>query len=196
MRTLTIIVLFALTAAAQAADAPKLSRLFFTPEQRLALDAERQQAKINALKPQPPVSTMAQAPKEAPKPKAMTPQIVTLNGIVRRSDGQSTVWVNNKVIQNGSAAGPVSAGSISNDSVDIKLNSAARGVQLKVGQTVSSATGKVEEQFNRRRTPKYVAPPERDSSPAAPEGKSSDTADNATDNTGAGTTESSNSTAR
>lgn len=193
MRTLVSTLLMLAVATPASAEQTALGRLFFTPAQRSALDADRKLALERPIKPAQSVEPVAQVKKEAPKPKAVAPQVVTLNGVVRRSDGQSTIWVNNKAIQNANAAGDAVSGSVDTHSADVKIGATSNRVQLKVGQTISSATGKIEDTYTRRRTPKYVAPPERDSSPASPEGKSSDATDSAT---AAGTTETSNSPAR
>ena len=66
------------------ADEPPLGRLFLTPEQRAALDnARRNRIRAEAL--------AAAADK---KPKIPPARSVTINGVVSRSDGESTVWVN------------------------------------------------------------------------------------------------------
>ena len=65
-------------AAGMAAE--PLGRLFFTPEQRAALDAGK----------------LIQAPRSSRVPAARGPREVTLNGVVTRSDGESTVWVNGR----------------------------------------------------------------------------------------------------
>src|SRR6185436_10031052 len=71
------------------ARAQELGRLFFTPEQRAALDARRK----------------ARVPdKPAAVPQAESP-VTRINGAVRRSGGKSTVWVNGEAIQEGAADG-------------------------------------------------------------------------------------------
>lgn len=73
----------ALTAQAQVqAQSPQLGRLFLSPEQRAQLDAQRYG---------PPPSDPVLAPAPAPPPPAPP---VELNGVVQRSSGRSTVWLN------------------------------------------------------------------------------------------------------
>ena len=62
--------------APSASSAQELGRLFFTPEQRQALDARRK-----ARVPDKPAATVASP-------------TVRLDGYVKRSGGRSTVWVN------------------------------------------------------------------------------------------------------
>ncbi|MGK5055995.1 hypothetical protein ACQ4WY_03505 [Janthinobacterium sp. LB2P49] len=69
----------ALTARAQS---PQLGRLFLSPEQRAQLDAQR-------YGPPPPDPALAAPP---PPPPPGPP--VELNGLVLRSSGRSTVWLN------------------------------------------------------------------------------------------------------
>jgi hypothetical protein len=80
--------------ASAAAGAQELGRLFFTPEQRAALDARRK-----ARVPDKPAAT----------PQAELP-VTRINGAVQRSGGRSTVWVNGEAVPEGSpSAGAQSA---------------------------------------------------------------------------------------
>ena len=71
---LTLIGALALPASAQDATTP-LGRLFFTPERRQALDRQRQLA--------PPE-----------RPELSADPTLTINGVVTRSGGKRTVWIN------------------------------------------------------------------------------------------------------
>jgi hypothetical protein len=118
------------TAAVQAhAQTHALGRLFTTPEERHRLDVGRGLA---AAPPAPP------PPAEAAPPPPPAPPPVTVNGVVRRSGGQSTVWVNQQ-----DEARPIS-GSNQDPRVTVTLPSGAQ-VQIKPGQTVDMATGQVRE---------------------------------------------------
>ena len=118
--------------AAMAAD--PLGRLFFTPAQRATLDAG------NKVK-----DTNGQA-----APVRQGPPTVILNGIVVRSDGESTIWVNGK------SSGPGSRGNISatpsaeSSSARIKVPGSA-STKMRVGQELDTRTGIVREGFARRR---------------------------------------------
>ena len=101
------------------ARAQELGRLFFTPEQRAALDARRR----------------ARVPdKPAAVPIVASPT-TRVDGYVRRSQGPSTVWVN------GATADEAVPGSDSRVSVPVG-ESGAR-VRLKPGQTLDRGTGEV-----------------------------------------------------
>jgi hypothetical protein len=142
MRGLAVILLAAsalypgLTAAQD-----KLGRLFFTPAERNALDAQRKVAGDLANRP------VAQKGPEIPK--APPPRMVTLNGVVRRSDGETTIWVNNQAVHERFQEVDVLPGSITAKSVSVKLPGSGRRVKLKVGQSVDSSTGEVEENYRR-----------------------------------------------
>ncbi|PIF12786.1 hypothetical protein [Janthinobacterium sp. 13] len=73
-----------LAGAALTAQAQPLGRLFLSPQQRAQLDAQRHG-------PPPPDPALA-AP--APPPPAPPAPPVELNGVVQRSSGRSTVWLN------------------------------------------------------------------------------------------------------
>lgn len=127
--------------SAQAADAV-LGRLFFTPVERAKLDARRLEAIANANRPAPP--PVAEAP-----PKAPQSQVLTLNGVVRRSDGESTVWINGKSVSRQSEFGSRAVGE---GAVGVDLPGSGKRVRLKVGQSVESLSGVVEESYRRRLT--------------------------------------------
>ncbi|MCM2564286.1 MULTISPECIES: hypothetical protein [Janthinobacterium] len=73
-----------LAGAALTAQAQPLGRLFLSPQQRAQLDAQR-------YGPPPPDPALA-APAPPPPPPPAPP--VELNGVVQRSSGRSTVWLN------------------------------------------------------------------------------------------------------
>ncbi|MFW2405696.1 MAG: hypothetical protein ACN4GT_13075 [Gammaproteobacteria bacterium] len=72
-----------------------IGRLFLTPSQRAALDAERQN------KP-----AMAQVDAYiAPRPDAIgRGDSITVNGVIRRSRGPSTVWINGRAVNEDTSA--------------------------------------------------------------------------------------------
>ncbi len=142
------------SAASAVAEEQTFGRLFFTPEQRQQLDAGRLDAIANRNRP-PPVKAIPVVPKAAP------PQVVTLHGVVRRSDGETTVWVNGRAVSSRFADADIHAGTIASDSVGFDIPGAKRRVRLKVGQSVEAISGTVEEGYRRRRTrPSAVVPVE------------------------------------
>jgi hypothetical protein len=111
-----IFFLVAPTGAAQ-----ELGRLFFTPEERAALDARRR-ARI----PDRPAPTVAASP------------TTRLDGYVKRSRGPSTVWVNGEALPEGPGDAPRIG-----DRVSIPLGEAGRRAALKPGEVLDRSTGEV-----------------------------------------------------
>lgn len=111
------------------ASAEPLGRLFHTPEQRALLDNARKTMPMN-------VSGEEQAPS--------TPDF-TLKGVVTRSDGKRSVWLNDRLEHGAGRAG---------DPVQVQLPSGE--IKLKVGQSIDPATGRVTENY-RRPPPEPVA---------------------------------------
>jgi len=111
------------------ARAQELGRLFFTPEQRAALDARRK----------------ARVPdKPAAAPQAESP-ITRVNGAVQRSGGRSTVWVNGEAIPEGAPSGvpqpaPSAAGS---GRVSLPAGESAQRYDLRVGESLDRGSGEV-----------------------------------------------------
>ncbi len=102
-------------------SAQELGRLFFTPEQRAALDARRK----------------ARIPdKAAPTPSVASPT-TRLDGYVRRSDGRSTVWVNGERVDQ---ASPRADGR-----VPVTVGESDARVPLKPGEVLDRGSGEVED---------------------------------------------------
>lgn len=113
-----------------------LGRLFYTPEQRARMDVARQHErsiKIDEEESAPP------------------PVNIHLNGIITRSDGRSTVWINNKVQSGEAAAQGVVVGGKGTRSgeVGVTIPGVRGNVPLKVGQSIDVTSGQVEEIYRR-----------------------------------------------
>jgi hypothetical protein len=104
--------------AVSSPQAQELGRLFFTPEERAALDARRR-------------ARLPDKPTAAP---AAASTVTRVDGFVRRSDGPSTVWVN------GATSDEASPGIDSR--VSIPIGERAR-VRLRPGETLDRGTGEV-----------------------------------------------------
>ena len=110
----------------------ELGRLFFTPEQRGALDARRK-AKIPD-KPPPPVNTsVAESP------------VTRVDGFVSRGSGKSTVWVNGEPIPEGTQPQGMRVHPRRPDSsrVTVELAEPDAQINLKIGQSFDRGTGEV-----------------------------------------------------
>ena len=122
----------------------ELGRLFFTPAQRAALDVARKQ-NIRLEMGNEETERQQNGANAAP-----LPQTVRLNGMIRRSDGNNTVWLNNKPMTSQNAAGMSFSTNRNDTKVKLQLPDGGRSLDLKVGQTAEINSGSVEESYNRR----------------------------------------------
>lgn len=144
MKRLAAVVLACQISVAWAAE--PLGRLFFTPEQRAQLDSARRQ---RAQRPATEAAT-----EEAP---AAT---VTYSGMVRRSDGRATVWINSRALHDRMppAAGIPRARVDEEGAASITVPQHPRSVRLKVGQTAELTSGRVAESYARPAAPPAAEP--------------------------------------
>lgn len=110
-----------LALACGAAHAEDLGRLFFTPEQRQALDARRK----------------ARLP-DKPAAAAIASPTMRLDGYVKRSGGRSTVWVNGLPMDDA----PRLPGS-SDGRVPLSVGDSRARVGLKPGETLDRGSNEV-----------------------------------------------------
>lgn len=110
---------------AQAALAQEIGRLFFTPDQRAALDARRK----------------ARVPDKAAAAVVTSPT-TRLDGYVKRSTGPSTVWVNGETLPEGSPDAP-SIGRSPEGRVSVPVGEGGRRAGLRPGEVVDRGTGEV-----------------------------------------------------
>ena len=156
------LLLLAVAGNGMAADAT-LGRLFYTPEQRAALEeARRRNIRAEEL-----------AAEASKKPKPDGPRTVTLNGVVRRSDGESMIWVNGKPVENEVNDGMRVRLTPDQSGVTVHDTEKGRTVRLKVGQHANLLTGKVEENYVRRQAP----PPPTETEPTEEQGAEKATPD-------------------
>ena len=113
--------------------AEPLGRLFHTPEQRALLNTARKTMPMNAGG-------------EAETPSAPD---FALKGVVTRSDGKRSVWLNGRMEH-----GTTRPGAQERNQVQVQLPAGA--TELKVGQSIDPATGRVTESY-RRPPPEPVA---------------------------------------
>lgn len=125
--------LLALAPGLAAADSTE--RLFFTPQERAALDLQR-----NTGDGAVSVETVG-----AP----LLGREITLNGIVKRSGGKSTVWVNG--VPQGEvepAYGPkILTRQARLPTVPVFVPALGKTANLKVGQTLDTGNGEIRENF-------------------------------------------------
>jgi hypothetical protein len=131
------------------ADEP-VGRMFFTPAQRAQLDIARtQRARV----------TLATEKTEEVATAAPVPQTLTYDGVVRRADGSSTVWINSRPVNPKDPAGPVIVGRVRADGgISLQMPQTGRTVDLKPGQSVELLSGQIEERFARKPAPPEPKP--------------------------------------
>jgi hypothetical protein len=140
------------------AEDASLGRLFFTPAERQALEEARRK------------NIRAEVQAAAPKPVRPPVRNVTVSGVVRRSDGESTVWVNGKPVDGETADGLKVRVTSGQAAVIVREPERGRTVRLKVGQHADVITGRIEEGYRRREA---AAPPAASAeAPPAPEQQS------------------------
>ena len=103
----------------QDAPAQQLGRLFFTDDQRAALDARRR----------------ARVPDKPSAAPVVVSPTTRLDGFVKRSEGPSTVWVNGEPLQENVRPGE--------RSVSVPVGDSGTRVELKPGQVLDRGTGEV-----------------------------------------------------
>ena len=116
-------------AGAGSAQAQELGRLFFTPEQRSALDARRKAR----VPDKPAAAAVADSP------------VSRVNGAVQRGGGKSTVWVNGEMIPENPQADSarlLPQGS-SPGRVSIPAGEGPRRHDLRVGDALDRNSGEV-----------------------------------------------------
>lgn len=127
MRLLLLAALACLLPAGPAA-AQQLGRLFFSPEQRAALDARRK-----ARLPDKPAAAA-----ESPTTR--------VDGYVRRSSGKSTVWVDGEPLPEGLQLEGLRVRRGNDPTrVTVSVGEEGRRIELRVGETLDRATGEVKD---------------------------------------------------
>ena len=93
------LLLLLLASGSAAAQVPQIGRLFTTPAERYQLDQMRQRG-ANAEPVSAEARAAAQASQAAAAP-APPPPAVTVSGLVRRSSGANTVWIDGEARPSG-----------------------------------------------------------------------------------------------
>jgi hypothetical protein len=127
MRRLHTLALAAALLGAGPAAAQELGRLFFTPEQRAALDARR-------------------AARLPDKPAAVQESPTTrVDGFVARSSGRSTLWVDGEPLADGAQPEGLRVQRGRDPSkVTVTFGDQGRRIEMRVGDTLDRSTGDVQ----------------------------------------------------
>lgn len=124
-----LLLLIACLLAAPASQAQELGRLFFTPDQREALDARRK----------------ARVPDKAAAATVVSPT-TRLDGYVKRSTGPSTVWVNGEGLLETSPEAPRIGATQRDDgrvSIGVGVGDGGARIGLRPGETLDRSSGEV-----------------------------------------------------
>lgn len=111
----------------QAALAQDLGRLFFTPEQREALDARRK----------------ARVPDQRAAAPAVASPTTRLDGYVQRSGGRSTVFINGEPVPEGAAEAPRLDTQRGDGRIPIPVGEGGARFPLKPGEVLDRGSGEV-----------------------------------------------------
>lgn len=130
----------------QATAEDDFGRLFSSQAERKKLDILRQNQKLIVVTPQ----------KNMPSEPAVNelPEPITLQGYVKRSDGSTTLWVNNKAVQENTTQDNVEIGRLSkqkssaknaSDSLNVRVPVNGKSARLKPGQVYDPETNRIVE---------------------------------------------------
>ena len=123
MRALLIVLML----TASAAQAQELGRLFFTPDQRSALDARRK-----ARVPDKPAAAVVASPS------------TRVDGYVQRSGGPATVWINGEALTESAPEAPrIDTTRTPSGSVSLTVGEGGNRTRLRPGETLDRGNGEV-----------------------------------------------------
>jgi len=121
-RTLSILLVLVLGSFGEICLAQELGRLFFTPEQRQALDQRRR----------------ARVPDRPSAPLVVSPT-TRMDGYVQRRGGKSTVWVNGEALPETAPEAP----RIGSGRVTVNIGESGSRAGLRPGEVLDRGTGEV-----------------------------------------------------
>ena len=121
-RPLSILLFLLFGSFGEICPAQELGRLFFTPEQRQALDQRRR----------------ARVPDRPSAPLVVSPT-TRLDGYVRRQGGKSTVWVNGEALPETAPEAP----RIGSGRVTVNVGESGARTGLRPGEVLDRGTGEV-----------------------------------------------------
>ena len=123
-RTLSILLFLVLGSFGETCLAQELGRLFFTPEQRQALDQRRR----------------ARVPDRPSAPLVVSPT-TRMDGYVQRRGGKSTVWVNGEALPETAPEAP----RIGSGRVTVNIGEGGARAGLRPGEVLDRGTGEVKD---------------------------------------------------
>jgi hypothetical protein len=121
-----VFLILSLTGFSLEANGQDLGRLFFTPDQRAALDARRK----------------ARVP-DRPQAATTVSPTTRLDGYVQRSGGRSTAFINGEAVLEGTADAPVVDPQRRGGRLAVPAGEGGPRVDLRPGETLDRGTGQV-----------------------------------------------------
>jgi hypothetical protein len=145
------LIISTLATQVQAETPGQLGRLFSKPSERANLDVLRKSQQLKVITPK---DQQASEDDEENEPLAVL-EPITLQGYVKRSDGASTLWVNNQAVQEDSTVDNATIGRLnksgfsskgdSTEGVDVKMPSSGKHIRLKAGQMYEPESNQIVE---------------------------------------------------
>lgn len=133
-------VFFTFAAPPAEARQDELGRLFFTPQERLRLDRQRLYGEDKET---------AEKKKEAEAP---VPELIAVDGLILRSDGKNTVWLNgSRQLQQPGVR--VESDKLHGLAVPIRLINGDRQFYLKPGQRIDTGSNLIIEKYQVKEKP-------------------------------------------
>lgn len=149
----SLLLVFTHLSSAQTA-APELGRLFSNSNERQILNRMRADNRVQESDSIPVLSVVSQGLVESDMKTDRKPPPILINGLVKKGNNQSVVWINGERIDGSSGPGDVriysSSGRDNNVVVGVMNR---RAVVLKPGQRLKSADGSVEEGYESGENP-------------------------------------------
>lgn len=136
----------------------EVGRLFFTPAERAALERSRRQAQEA---PTVAPEALPQLPVVSETPPDEVLPVITVNGYVKRSGGESTVWVNGEnSYDGGAAAGPIDprAARIRGQRIAVVPGGTQPPVLLKPGQAYDPRSATTADRYELPRPEREISP--------------------------------------
>lgn len=148
---LTLGIFIASTLITAASDAQTFGRIFSTADERASLDSQRdamlrdmtEAERLAALRA-PVLETVV----------AVQPTMIQMGGIVRRSDGTHTVWLNGVPVSERELPANVQLDMLSGLGV-LRVSTPTETYSLRPGQTLNATTGELRESY--QVTPEQIA---------------------------------------
>lgn len=136
---------------ARGAPGDELGRLFFTPEERATMEAAR--ALVNVAPVSLSALSLSNLPRAIPAVAAPPPPALTLNGLVTRSQGPATLWINGLAQDARSLYLPGVAQPrvrLERNAIQIALDPTQPARRVKAGQTFDPARAQVSDAHQTR----------------------------------------------